>query len=161
MKKLYLNNFGELPILAKYFWNTNHRNKMITLKNNDIYAKCFIYYKYETTPKFERNTVIQSNLEINYNSHKIYEHCIYYDYNKSKNLYIQYQLKSYELDKNIDQLKYNLSFQNEDRIINNKNFYYSHDITIQKHLLKISKIIKESIDDMKIIKESIDEIKIN
>ena len=106
MPRLYLANYGVLPILARPFWNMrkyfcqypngecsyvkDFYNKITKLHVNDISVCCVFSGKYIRNHKFEGNQFINSNLTITTDSYKIEEICNYSSYIGSNYLKFQY-----------------------------------------------------------------------
>jgi hypothetical protein len=110
MNRIYLTNFGKLPILAKQLWTIpkytcNHNNENFYKKNllfedKNLSLKCIFLKKYILTDKFESNKNIFSSLQINSNNYLIEENCNYFHNSKNNNLDIENLIKHCELENN-------------------------------------------------------------
>jgi len=163
MNRIYLTNFGKLPILAKQLWNIpkytcNYKNenfyrKNISFENKNLSIKCIFLKKYILTDKYESNKNIFSNLQINSNNYLIEENCNYF-YNKtSKYLDIEYLFKHWEPERNKlilkDKLELSFNLKNNKEI--HGDFHCSLLPKTQELLRDIKKVIEENRDNIKII----------
>ena len=103
MNRIYLLSYFQLPILATKFWKipkfdeNRHEvfNKIVKFQKNDFYAVCYFSHEYQRTDEIEGNTIIKSNLEITYKEHKIEERCELFEFERLKNIDINYSLRNY------------------------------------------------------------------
>lgn len=163
MNRIYLTNFGKLPILAKQLWTIpkftcNHHNenfykKNLSFEDKDLSIKCIFLKKYILTENFESNKNIFSSLQINSNNYLIEESCNY-SYNKKNNfLDIEYLFKHWEpnMTKLIikDRLELSLNLKNDKEIIGD--FHSSLLPKTQELLNNLKKIIEEKRDNIKVV----------
>ena len=162
MNKIYLTNFGKLPILAKQLWtipkytcnykNENFYKKDLLFENKNLSIKCTFFKKYILTETFESNKNIFSNLQINANNYLIEENCNYSYSKKNNYLDIEYLIKHWEPENtNLilkDRLELSFNLQNNKEI--NDDFHSSLLPKTQELLQDIKKIIKENRNDIKV-----------
>ena len=152
MARLYLANFGLLPILAKSFWNiarysseypykNDFYNKRLSLVTKDISFYCIFSKRYCLTDKFDSNKNINSNLMIMSKNYRIKEFCNYSYYNKSKYLDLEYSLKTVGSDLKD---KVNLNYELIEKLDISNNFYSSLLPKTQELLIDVKQIIEEN-----------------
>jgi len=160
MTRLYLANFGLLPILAKSFWNiarysseypykNDFYNKRLSLVTKDISFYCIFSKKYYLTDKFESNKNINSNLMIISKNYRIKEFCNYSYYDRSKYLDLEYSLKTISPELNLKD-KVNLSYELIDKLEISNNFYSSLLPKTQELLIDVKQIIEENKDKIEV-----------
>jgi hypothetical protein len=160
MTRLYLANFGLLPILAKSFWNiarysseypykNDFYNKRLSLVTKDISFYCIFSKKYCLTDKFESNKNINSNLIIMSKNYRIKEFCNYSYYDRSKYLDLEYSLKTISPELNLKD-KVNLSYELIDKLEISNNFYSSLLPKTQELLIDVNQIIEENKDKIEV-----------
>jgi hypothetical protein len=160
MVRLYLANFGLLPILAKSFWNTarysseypykkDFYNKKLSLVTKDISFYCIFSKRYCLTDNFESNKNINSNLMIMSKNYRIKEFCNYSYYDRSKYLDLEYSLKTVSSELNLND-KVNLSYKLIDKLEISNNFYNSLFPKTQELLIDIKQIIEENKDKIEV-----------
>ena len=154
MARLYLTNFGLLPILAKSFWNiarysseypykNDFYNKRLSLVTKDISFYCIFSKRYCLTDKFESNKNINSNLMIMSKNYRIKEFCNYSYYDRSKYLDLEYSLKTVSSELNLKD-KVNLSYNLIEKLDISNNFYSSLLPKTQELLTDVKQIIDEN-----------------
>ena len=163
MNRIYLTNFGKLPILAKQLWTIpkytcNHNNenfykKNLSFEDKNFQLKCIFLKKYILTDKFESNKNIFSSLQINSNNYLIEENCNYSQNNKSNHLDIEYLFKHWESVNNKlilkDRLELSFNLKNNKEI--NGDFHSALLPKTQEILNGLKKIIEENRDNIKIV----------
>ena len=160
MARLYLANFGLLPILAKSFWNiarysseypykNDFYNKRLSLVTKDISFYCIFSKRYCLTDKFESNKNINSNLMIMSKNYRIKEFCNYSYYDKSKYLDLEYSLKTVSPELNLKD-KVNLSYNLIEKLDISNNFYSSLLPKTQELLTDVKQIIEENKDKIEV-----------
>ena len=161
MARLYLTNFGLLPILAKSFWNiarysseypykNDFYNKRLSLVTKDISFYCIFSKRYCLTDKFESNKNINSNLMIMSKNYRIKEFCNYSYYDRSKYLDLEYSLKTVSSELNLKD-KVNLSYNLIEKLDISNNFYSSLLPKTQELLTDVKQFIEENKDKIEIM----------
>ena len=163
MNRIYLTNFGKLPILAKQLWTIpkytcNHNNenfykKNLSFEDKNFQLKCIFLKKYILTDKFESNKNIFSSLQINSNNYLIEENCNYSQNNRNNYLDIEYLFKHWESENNKLILKdrLELSFNLKNNSIISGDFHSTLLPKTQEILNGLRKIIEENRDNIKIV----------
>jgi len=163
MNRIYLTNFGKLPILAKQLWTIpkytcNHNNenfykKNLSFEDKNFQLKCIFLKKYILTDKFESNKNIFSSLQINSNNYLIEENCNYFQNSKNNNLDIEYLIKHWEPQNNklILKDKLELSFNLKNNSNLSGDFHSALLPKTQEILIDLKKIIEENRDNIKIV----------
>jgi len=163
MNRIYLTNFGKLPILAKFFWSIpkytcNHNNenfykKNLSLEDKNLSIKCIFLKKYILTDKFESNKNIFSSLQINSNNYLIEENCNYFQNNKNNYLDIEYLFRHWEPENNKlmlkDRLELSFNLKNNKEI--QGDFHSALLPKTQEILNGLKKVIEENRDNIKIV----------
>jgi len=163
MNRIYLTNFGKLPILAKQLWTIpkytcNHNNenfykKNLSLEDKNLSIKCIFLKKYILTDKFESNKNIFSSLQINSNNYLIEENCNYFQNNKNNYLDIEYLFKHWEPENNKlilkDKLELSFNLKNDKEI--HGDFHSALLPKKQEILNGLKKVIEENRDNIKIV----------
>ena len=163
MNRIYLTNFGKMPILAKQLWtipkytcnynNENFYKKNLLFEDKNLSIKCIFLKKYIITEKFESYKNIFSSLVVNSSDYLIEENCNY-SYNKKNNyLDIEYLFKHWESENNKLILKdrLELSFNLKNNSIISGDFHSSLLPKTQEILNGLRKIIEENRDNIKIV----------
>jgi hypothetical protein len=154
MARLYLTNFGLLPILAKSFWNiarysseypykNDFYNKRLSLVTKDISFYCIFSKRYCLTDKFDSNKNINSNLMIMSKNYRIKEFCNYSYYDRSKYLDLEYSIRTVSPELNLKD-KVNLSYNLIEKLDIGNNFYSSLLPKTQELLIDVKQIIEEN-----------------
>ena len=140
MNRIYFLSYFQLPILATKFWkipkfDENNReiyNKIVKFQKKDFYSVCYFSHEYQRSDQFEGNTIITSNLEITYKEHKIEERCELFEFERLKNIDINYSIRNYIMNQNKsyeslvlslkDKVDFYINLENGDRELSN-NFH--------------------------------------
>ena len=160
MARLYLANFGLLPILAKSFWNiarysseypykNDFYNKRLSLVTKDISFYCIFSKRYCLTDKFESNKNINSNLMIMSKNYRIKEFCNYSYYDINKYLDLEYSLKIVIPEINLKD-KVNIHYNLIEKLDISNNFYSSLLPKTQELLTDVKQIIEENKDKIEV-----------
>lgn len=162
MNRIYLTNFGKMPILAKQLWTIpkytcNYKNEKFYKRNllfedKNLSIKCIFLKKYILTEKFESNKNIFSSLVVNSSNYLIEENCNY-SYNKKNNyLDIEYLFKSWEPEKDKlimkDRLELSFNLKNSKEI--NGDFHSALLPKTQEILTDLKKVIEENRENIKV-----------
>jgi len=152
MNRIYLTNFGKLPILAKFF-NENFYKKNLSFEDKNLSIKCIFLKKYILTDKFESNKNIFSSLQINSNNYLIEENCNYFQNNKNNYLDIEYLFRHWEPENNKlmlkDRLELSFNLKNNKEI--QGDFHSALLPKTQEILNGLKKVIEENRDNIKIV----------
>ena len=162
MNKIYLTNFGKMPILAKQLWTIpkytcNHNNekfykKNLSFEDKNFQLKCIFLKKCIITEKFESNKNIFSSLVVNSFDYLIEENCNYSLNKKNNYLDIEYLFKHWEPENNKlilkDKLELSFNLKNNKEI--NSDFHSALLPKTQEILIDLKKVIEENRENIKI-----------